>query len=293
MDTTVPIAVYGATGRMGQAVLRLALLEPRTSIVSALVKPGSPRVGKSLREDFGISAGDLRYAASIEDSASPAVLIDFSSAQAFDDALAAAVARGIPFVSGTTGLVTAQFEALNQAATRIPVLWSANFSIGIAVLARFARDAAKALDGWHCEIAEAHHHSKKDAPSGTALMLGRVVADARGDDFDRVAVRDRTASIGATRSLRDWFCGRSRRRHRRRAHGRVRGRRRAHRAHASRARSGHFRARRTSRGSVDPSAVRGHLLGGRSAGFCKALIARRQASSWRSAAAGFRDSVRD
>ena len=197
MDTTVPIAVYGATGRMGQAVLRLALLEPRTSIVSALVKPGSPRVGKSLREDFGISAGDLRYAASIEDSASPAVLIDFSSAQAFDDALAAAVARGIPFVSGTTGLVTAQFEALNQAATRIPVLWSANFSIGIAVLARFARDAAKALDGWHCEIAEAHHHSKKDAPSGTALMLGRVVADARGDDFDRVAVRDRTASIAA------------------------------------------------------------------------------------------------
>ncbi|HEV7489772.1 MAG TPA: 4-hydroxy-tetrahydrodipicolinate reductase [Rhodanobacteraceae bacterium] len=197
MNPTVPIAVHGATGRMGQAVLRLALMEPRTPVVSALAKSGSPMIGKPLREDFGFSARELRYAASIESSASPAVLIDFSSAQAFDSALAAAVARRIPFVSGTTGLTPAQFAALNQAAAKIAVLWSANFSIGIAVLARLARDAAKALDGWDCEIAEAHHHNKKDAPSGTALMLGRVVAEARGDDFDRVAVRDRTASKAA------------------------------------------------------------------------------------------------
>jgi 4-hydroxy-tetrahydrodipicolinate reductase len=194
MNPTVPIAVHGATGRMGQAILRLAFDESRTRIVAALAKSGSPMVDRPLREHFGAAAGELRYTSTMERSVSPAVIIDFSSAQAFDEVLASSVARSIAFVSGTTGLAPAQFAALDEAAAKIPVLWSANFSIGIAALARFARDAARALPGWDCEIAEAHHHHKKDAPSGTALMLGRIVAEARGDDFDRVAVRDRTAS---------------------------------------------------------------------------------------------------
>jgi 4-hydroxy-tetrahydrodipicolinate reductase len=74
------------------------------------------------------------------------------------------------------------------------VLWSANFSIGVAVLERLVRDAALALSEWDCEIAEAHHRHKKDAPSGTALALGRAVADARGVDFERVAQRERGAT---------------------------------------------------------------------------------------------------
>lgn len=197
MNQTIPIAVHGATGRMGEAILRLALVEPRTPVVAALAKPGSPAVGKSLREHFGATAGNLAYTASLDGSVSPAVLIDFSSSAAFDDVLAVAVARRIPFVSGTTGLSSEQRAAMARAASSIPVFWSANFSVGVAVLARLARDAAKALAGWDCDIAEVHHRHKKDAPSGTSRMLGRVVAEARGDDFERVAVWDRTGSSKA------------------------------------------------------------------------------------------------
>ncbi len=197
MNQTVPVAVHGAGGRMGQAILRLALAEPRTPVVAALVKPASPMVGTSLREPFGARAGHLTYTSSLDRSVSPTVLIDFSSADAFDDVLTVAVTRRLPLVSGTTGLSSEQRAAMTRAAASIPLFWSANFSVGVAVLARFARDAATALAGWDCEIAEVHHRHKKDAPSGTSRMLGRVVAEARGDDFDRVAMWDRTGSSRA------------------------------------------------------------------------------------------------
>ena len=96
MNPSVSIAVYGASGRMGQAILRLAVGDPRTSVVAAIA------------------------------AAAPAVLVDFSSAEAFDEALAIALARKIGLVSGTTGLSSAQRAAMENAAATIPVLWSAN-----------------------------------------------------------------------------------------------------------------------------------------------------------------------
>ena len=191
MNPSVSIAVYGASGRMGQAILRLAVRDPRTSVVAAIVKADSGLRSQPLHGTLGAEAGALEYSTSIDAAAAPAVLIDFSSAQAFDEALAIALARKIAFVSGTTGLASAQRAAMENAAATIPVLWSANFSIGVAVLTRLARDAARVLRDWDCEIAEAHHRDKKDAPSGTALALGRAIAEARGDDFDRVAQLER------------------------------------------------------------------------------------------------------
>jgi 4-hydroxy-tetrahydrodipicolinate reductase len=184
MNPILPIAVYGAGGRMGQAVLRLAFDEPRVAVVAAIVKAGSVRTGKRV---FGEGATELAYSTDLHASLAPAVLIDFSFEDAFDAALALALARRIAFVSGTTGLSPRQQAALHEAATAIPVLWSANFGIGVAVLERLVRDAARALSDWDCEIAEAHHRHKKDAPSGTALTLGRAVAEARGIEFERVA----------------------------------------------------------------------------------------------------------
>jgi len=198
MNPSVSIAVYGASGRMGQAILSLAVGDRRTSVVAAIVKADSGLRSQPLRGAFGAGARDLEYSTSIDGAAAPAVLVDFSSAQAFDEALAIALARRIGFVSGTTGLSSAQRAAMENAAATIPVLWSANFSIGVAVLTRLARDAARMLRDWDCEIAEAHHRDKKDAPSGTALALGRAIADARGDDFDRVAQLER-ARQGAKR----------------------------------------------------------------------------------------------
>jgi 4-hydroxy-tetrahydrodipicolinate reductase len=178
----VSIAVHGAAGRMGREVVRLALGDPRVAIVAALVKSSA-------------DASDVSGVActtSLDPNIAPAALIDFSAADAFDEALELARSRRIAFVSGTTGLSQPQHDALRDAAASIPVLWSANFSLGIAVLARLAREAARALASWDCEIAEAHHRNKKDAPSGTALSLGRAIADARGVAFDDVAERDRT-----------------------------------------------------------------------------------------------------
>lgn len=100
------------------------------------------------------------------------VAIDFSLPEAFDAVLALCVARGVPLVSGTTGLSEAQRAAVRSAASRIPVVWAANFSLGVAVLADLVERAAQLLDGWDCDIVEAHHVHKKDAPSGTALALG-------------------------------------------------------------------------------------------------------------------------
>lgn len=187
------IAVHGAAGRMGREVIRLALADPRLAIAAALVR--------SEREVEAIDG--IACTTSLAEHVAPNVLVDFSAADAFDAALETAHSRGIAFVSGTTGLAQRQHDALRDAATTIPVLWASNFSLGIAVLTRVAREAARALAGWDCEIAEAHHRYKKDAPSGTALSLGRAIADARGVAFDGVAERDRastprshTASIG-------------------------------------------------------------------------------------------------
>lgn len=179
MNPIVPIAVYGAAGRMGQAVLRLGLDEPRVAVVAAIVKADSAQVGQRLRDDLG-------YTTTLDASVAPQVLIDFSVADAFDEALAIARARRIAFVSGTTGLSQQQNAALRDAARMIPVLWSANFSIGVAVLDRLVREAARALADWDCQIAEAHHRHKKDAPSGTALALGRAVAEARNVDASTI-----------------------------------------------------------------------------------------------------------
>lgn len=181
------IAVHGASGRMGRAVLREALSRGDVAIAAALVGARSDALGMPLARVLGVGAPDLACAAGLDDDARASVLVDFSLAGAFDDALALAQRRGLAFVSGTTGLSADQHAAMEQAASTIPLLWSANFSLGVAVLARLARDAARMLADWDCEIAEAHHRAKRDAPSGTALALGRGIALARGVAFDEVA----------------------------------------------------------------------------------------------------------
>jgi 4-hydroxy-tetrahydrodipicolinate reductase len=188
MSSPTPIAVHGAAGRMGRTVVRLALDDRRVAVVAALVKPGA--------DAFDI--GGVPSTTSLDANIAPAALIDFSSADAFDEVLALARERRIAFVSGTTGLSSKQHDALRDAASAIPVLWSANFSLGVAVLTRLAREAARALARWDCEIAEAHHRNKKDAPSGTALALGHAVAQARGAAFDDVAERDRATTPRTT-----------------------------------------------------------------------------------------------
>jgi 4-hydroxy-tetrahydrodipicolinate reductase len=186
MITPIPIAVHGAAGRMGQVVLR-TLIGGNSEVVAALVRSGSDLDGQPLAATLGMRAPAIVYTSSLHSDLTPAVLIDFSAATAFDMALASAVERKMAFVSGTTGLTAKQRTALERAAASIAVLWSANFSLGVALLVHLVAEAARSLPDWDCEIAEVHHSRKQDAPSGTALALGHAVASARGRDFDTVA----------------------------------------------------------------------------------------------------------
>jgi 4-hydroxy-tetrahydrodipicolinate reductase len=193
--TTPPIrlAINGASGRMGSALLALLPDDPRFELVFAVVAPGSVHDGQPVPTRAG---GTLRYAHDWADAPALDVVIDFSGPSALDGALTHCLGHGVALVSGTTGLDTAMETRLDQAGERIALLRAANFSLGVAVLTRLLREAAAALPGWDLEIVEAHHNRKQDAPSGTALALGHGAAAARRTTLDRAGVYSREGQTG-------------------------------------------------------------------------------------------------
>lgn len=164
MATPFRVLIHGASGRMGQALMRLAPDVANVQVVAAVARsPEGLPAGGGVRP---LAAADLLDAPAFD------VAIDFSLPDGFDRILALCVARGAALVSGTTGLEREQREALAAAARQVPVLWASNFSLGVAVLNDLVERAAAALQGWDCDIVESHHVHKLDAPSGTALTLG-------------------------------------------------------------------------------------------------------------------------
>jgi 4-hydroxy-tetrahydrodipicolinate reductase len=196
-DPVIHLAIYGASGRMGQALLRAAPACPGLRVSAALVRPGSGLDDRTVRAVLGANAADLDFTTALDPDTPLDVIVDFSGPHAFDAALALALERRVAFVSGTTGLHDAQRALLDRAAASIPVLWASNFSIGVALLARFSRMAAQALPDWDCEIVEMHHRRKVDAPSGTAITLGESIAAGRGIALHERAVHGRRGQTGA------------------------------------------------------------------------------------------------
>ena len=134
---------------------------------------------------------EVRPDAEIVDNA-PDVFVDFSAPEALEKHLGQAVAAGKPIVIGTTGLTAEHQRMIDEAATHIAVLQAANTSLGVNLLAHLVRETAARLgEAWDIEIVEMHHRHKKDAPSGTGLLLGRAAAEGRGVDLDAVADRGR------------------------------------------------------------------------------------------------------
>lgn len=174
MSSPIRLAINGANGRMGRVLQDLLRDDARFELVACVNASDDWRAVPKL-----------------------GVVVDFSTPAGFDSALAHCHAHRIALVCGTTGLGAGQRARLQEAACDIPVLYAANFSLGIAVLTRLLRDAASALPDWDLEIIEAHHAHKVDAPSGTALALGRAAASARGQDFDAVAGFARHGHTGA------------------------------------------------------------------------------------------------
>ena len=176
----VRLLIHGASGRMGQALLRLAGERDDVRVVAAVTRSAPAQ---------RVVDGVPHFSASGLDSVPDFdVAIDFSLPQGMEPLLALCVARGCALVSGTTGLDPAQRAALDAAAGRIPVSWASNFSLGVAVLNELVARAAAALGGWDCDIVESHHVHKKDAPSGTALTLGEY-ARAGGAEPRYAALR--------------------------------------------------------------------------------------------------------
>ena len=196
MSDKVNVVVFGSAGRMGQAVVRSVLASTRARLSCALVRPGSGLADEPLDRVFGALPRDVDFSTSLDPDVPSDVLVDFSGPVAFDAAIALAVERRCAFVSGTTGLGDEQFASLYRAAQAIPVLWSANFSLGIAMLERCVRRVASALADWDCEIVEIHHRRKQDAPSGTALALGKAAAEGHGVALDNVALFSRHGHVG-------------------------------------------------------------------------------------------------
>lgn len=161
--TPTRLLIHGANGRMGQALQRLAEQVGGCRVVAAVSRKVGPRVIDGIPQ---FAASELAGAPEFD------AAIDFSLPEGFDAILGLCMERGKPLVSGTTGLTEAQLAAMEAASTRIPLVWASNFSLGVAVLHDLVERAARALPGWDCDIVEAHHTRKLDAPSGTALTLG-------------------------------------------------------------------------------------------------------------------------
>jgi len=195
LSAPIRIALLGASGRMGQAVLDAAASgQPDIKVTAVLVRPGSVSLGKT---SHGLSyTSDIAQALAQTD-----VLVDFSLPESTAQALEACLKAGKPLVTGVTGMDENLKARLAQVSKRIPVLAAPNMSLGVALLSRMVEQAAKVLGAdFDIEISEAHHRHKKDAPSGTALALAEVMAHARGSapaapGTDRRGIRE-PGSIG-------------------------------------------------------------------------------------------------
>ena len=189
------ILICGALGRMGR-MIRAVVAEDSTCRIAGLLEyPEHPEIGQ-VQQPENLPVHD-DFAKAVQGCA---VIIDFSLPEGCVAHAAQAAKFGIPMVSGTTGLDTTQQEQLRIAAQEIPLFWSANMSLGVALVRSLVRQAAETLGAEHfdIEIFEAHHRNKVDAPSGTALTLGQAAAQGRGVDHRSHAVYDRPR-IGAVR----------------------------------------------------------------------------------------------
>jgi 4-hydroxy-tetrahydrodipicolinate reductase len=197
MPQPIRLAINGASGRMGRALLALVREDRRFELVCAMVSAGSERDGTPVFSELSTS---LRYTHSWEAVPAVDVVVDFSGPEGLSGALAHCTAHGIALVTGTTGIDASLEATLRESTTLAPILHAANFSLGVAVLSRLLREAAAALPDWDLEIVEAHHGRKEDAPSGTALALGHAAAEARGTTLAKDGVYVREGRPGARRS---------------------------------------------------------------------------------------------
>lgn len=192
------IAIAGASGRMGQALIEAVVASSDLALAGALDVAGSASLDSDAAAFLGRDSG-VRIGADVRAGlASADVLIDFTRPEGTLHHLAACVRHGVKMVIGTTGFDADGKRAIAVAAAKHAIMFAPNMSVGVNLTLKLLELAGKTLPaGYDVEIIEAHHRMKVDAPSGTALRMGEVVAAAMGRDHDKVALYGRHGHTGA------------------------------------------------------------------------------------------------
>jgi 4-hydroxy-tetrahydrodipicolinate reductase len=192
------LAVFGASGRMGQAITRLAHAASDIQIVGAIASPSDAAIGRDVGELAGIGTVGVEITGDVAAGLLGAdVVIDFSTALAVPELFGLCERHGVAIVSGTTNLDAKGLSALDKAAKKVAVVWAPNMSRGVQVLAEVVQHAMRRLGAeFDVEIVEVHHRRKIDSPSGTAVRLADAARQVRSELTE---VRGRDGEVGARR----------------------------------------------------------------------------------------------
>jgi 4-hydroxy-tetrahydrodipicolinate reductase len=195
--SSIRVVIAGAAGRMGQALIRLLAESTDLVLAGALEAPNHPDVG----QDAGVLAGLKAAGVALIDDPLPAIasaqaIIDFTVPKVSVELAALAAQARIVHVIGTTGFASADEAKIAAAARHAVIVKSGNMSLGVTLLAALVKKAAKALPDFDVEIVEMHHRNKVDAPSGTALLLGRAAAEGRDIALEGNSLRGRDGITG-------------------------------------------------------------------------------------------------
>lgn len=197
MTKPIQVAIAGASGRMGKTLIEAILNHPDCELAGAFDQAGSTSIGRDAGDFMGISSGIAVTGDTELALANADVLIDFTRPEGTLHHLALCEKHNVKAVIGTTGFEPKQLEMLKLASSKVAMVWSPNMAVGVNATFKLLEVAAKILSqGYDIEIIEAHHSKKVDAPSGTALRMGEVVAHGLGVTLQDVGVFAREGITG-------------------------------------------------------------------------------------------------
>ncbi len=194
----VKAIVTGAAGRMGGRIISLIAQTEGIEVAGAAERPGHPAIGRDAGENLGIGGTGILIGDSLEGCIDRGdVVIDFTAHDVSLGHLETAASAGKAIVIGSTGFTMREMERVRELAPSVRCVLTPNMSVGVNVMLKVLADVSTILgDDYDVEIVEAHHHLKKDAPSGTAIRMAQVIADRLGRDLDRVGVYSRKGMVG-------------------------------------------------------------------------------------------------
>jgi 4-hydroxy-tetrahydrodipicolinate reductase len=195
MKEEVKAIVVGAAGRMGGRLIHIIQETPSMKLFRAVDRPDHPLIGKDVGEVVGFGKLGIPLEGELKEEGD--VIINFTNPQASLQNMEFAHKAGLAIVIGTTGLTPEQLEKVKELSKGVRCVFAPNMSVGMNLMFRVVQDVARILGPeYDIEILEAHHHLKKDSPSGTAVKLGELIAKATGRDFGKVGVYGRKGMVG-------------------------------------------------------------------------------------------------